>query len=312
MILFLSTGSSEISPEVWSDHRDGVTVFAVPGDVKYAKKHGVYKIDSKTKRVTNMFYCGREEDVASTVMQTTSEVGSHSFSCLNAIHSIIPGTFFCAEKSSAKPKIILFQVPLVAGVIFMCPQTVEKLLSLLVTPPLNACTYLGLDDGAEMFTLSLFIDIIQCMATGFSSLSEAAESPRSRARAVIGERFCGTQIKAICLVGAHFVYMPSSFLEHAQHIYSASPLRERDTLQCKLFEHSHKLERKSTNKWSSRTRVYVEGEIHDDAVVINSTIGPSCKIDAGSVISHSMLTGSELFYRFDSSLCILQTWYILV
>ena len=35
-----------------------------------------------------------------------------------------------------------------AGIIFMCPETIEKLLSLLMVPPLNACTYLGLDDGA--------------------------------------------------------------------------------------------------------------------------------------------------------------------
>jgi len=45
------------------------------------------------------------------------------------------------------------KVLLVAGVVFMCPSTAEDLLALTITHPINACTYLGVDDGAEPFQL---------------------------------------------------------------------------------------------------------------------------------------------------------------
>eukprot|EP00058_Branchiostoma_floridae_P019145 XP_002604634.1 hypothetical protein BRAFLDRAFT_92868 [Branchiostoma floridae] len=56
-------------------------------------------------------------------------------------------------------------VHLVAGVVFLSSSAAERLLTVHVTPPLDACTYLGLDSGAEPIKLSLFFDILLCMAT---------------------------------------------------------------------------------------------------------------------------------------------------
>ena len=56
-------------------------------------------------------------------------------------------------------------VPLVSGIVFLSPQFVEKLVSMHSIPPLDACTYIGLDSGALPLSISLFFDILRCMAT---------------------------------------------------------------------------------------------------------------------------------------------------
>jgi len=55
-------------------------------------------------------------------------------------------------------------MPLVAGPIFFGEKVAKALLSCCVTPPLDACTYLGIDNGATPLKLSLYLDIIACMA----------------------------------------------------------------------------------------------------------------------------------------------------
>ncbi|XP_032709869.1 L-fucose kinase isoform X2 [Lontra canadensis] len=52
----------------------------------------------------------------------------------------------------------------VSGVAFFSVETAEHLLATHVSPPLDACTYMGLDSGARPVQLSLFFDILLCMA----------------------------------------------------------------------------------------------------------------------------------------------------
>ncbi|EDQ91540.1 uncharacterized protein MONBRDRAFT_15021 [Monosiga brevicollis MX1] len=51
--------------------------------------------------------------------------------------------------------------PLVVGLIYFAQAVAETLLALHVMPPLDACTYLGLDNGASPFRLSLFLDLVR-------------------------------------------------------------------------------------------------------------------------------------------------------
>ncbi|XP_029420313.1 L-fucose kinase isoform X4 [Nannospalax galili] len=60
------------------------------------------------------------------------------------------------------------QVPLVSGVVFFSVETAEHLLATHVSPPLDACTYMGLDSGAQPVQLSLFFDILLSMARNVS------------------------------------------------------------------------------------------------------------------------------------------------
>uniref|UniRef100_A0A8C7YYR2 L-fucose kinase n=1 Tax=Oryzias sinensis TaxID=183150 RepID=A0A8C7YYR2_9TELE len=95
----------------------GVRVLALPGEVSYAANHGVYLTDPQG-RVRNIIYRGTQEQIQQALM------------------------------SDGK-------VPLVSGPVFFCRSVSEKLLQTHVTPPLDGCTYLGLDSGAPPLQVPL-------------------------------------------------------------------------------------------------------------------------------------------------------------
>ncbi|XP_058384226.1 L-fucose kinase isoform X1 [Diceros bicornis minor] len=113
----------------WDGFR-GARVIALPGSTAYARNHGVYLTDSQGF-VLDIYYQGTEAEI----QQCTRTDG---------------------------------QVPLVSGVAFFSVETAEHLLATHVSPPLDACTYMGLDSGARPVQLSLFFDILLCMAQNVS------------------------------------------------------------------------------------------------------------------------------------------------
>ncbi|XP_016051894.1 PREDICTED: L-fucose kinase isoform X1 [Miniopterus natalensis] len=113
----------------WDGFR-GARVIAFPGSMSYARNHGVYLTDSQGF-VLDIYYQGTEADIQR-----------------------------CARPDG--------RVPLVSGVAFFSVETAERLLATHVSPPLDACTYMGLDSGARPVQLSLFFDILLCMARSVS------------------------------------------------------------------------------------------------------------------------------------------------
>uniref|UniRef100_A0A287BG24 L-fucose kinase n=1 Tax=Sus scrofa TaxID=9823 RepID=A0A287BG24_PIG len=109
----------------WDGFR-GARVIALPGSTAYARNHGVYLTDSQGF-VLDIYYQGTEAEIQR-----------------------------CARPDG--------QVPLVSGIVFFSVETAEHLLATHVSPPLDACTYMGLDSGAQPVQLSLFFDILLCMA----------------------------------------------------------------------------------------------------------------------------------------------------
>ncbi|XP_012292868.2 L-fucose kinase isoform X1 [Aotus nancymaae] len=109
----------------WDSFR-GARVIALPGSPAYARNHGVYLTDPQGL-VLDIYYQGTEREIQR-----------------------------CVRPDG--------QVPLVSGVVFFSVETAECLLATHVSPPLDACTYLGLDSGARPVQLSLFFDILLCMA----------------------------------------------------------------------------------------------------------------------------------------------------
>ncbi|XP_008520594.1 L-fucose kinase isoform X3 [Equus przewalskii] len=109
----------------WDGFR-GARVIALPGSTVYAQNHGVYLTDSQGF-VLDIYYQGTEAEIQR-----------------------------CARPDG--------RVPLVSGVAFFSVETAEHLLATHVSPPLDACTYMGLDSGARPVQLSLFFDILLCMA----------------------------------------------------------------------------------------------------------------------------------------------------
>ncbi|XP_031698130.1 L-fucose kinase-like, partial [Anarrhichthys ocellatus] len=109
------------------DRFSGVRVLALPGDASYAANHGVYLSDQQG-RVRDIVYRGTQEQILQAVMHDG-------------------------------------KVPLVSGPVFFSRSVSEKLLQTHVTPPLDGCTYLGLDSGAPPIKVSLFLDLLKCLCS---------------------------------------------------------------------------------------------------------------------------------------------------
>lgn len=118
--------SVPLDPGISWDGFRGARGIALPGSTAYARSHGVYLTDSEGF-VLDIYYQGTEAEIQR-----------------------------CARPDG--------RVPLVSGVVFFSVETAECLLATHVSPPLDACTYMGLDSGAQPGQLSLFFDILLCMA----------------------------------------------------------------------------------------------------------------------------------------------------
>ncbi|XP_008938037.1 PREDICTED: L-fucose kinase, partial [Merops nubicus] len=116
------------APGINWDGFQGVKVIAVPGSQAYARNHGIYLADEQGL-VRDIIYKGSEAQIRQ-----------------------------CAAPDGT--------VPLVCGVVFFSSDAAEQLLATHVIPPLDACTYMGLDSGAPPMQLSLFFDIVLSMAGG--------------------------------------------------------------------------------------------------------------------------------------------------
>uniref|UniRef100_A0A4W4DQI8 L-fucose kinase n=1 Tax=Electrophorus electricus TaxID=8005 RepID=A0A4W4DQI8_ELEEL len=93
----------------WKDF-SGVRVVSLPGDISFAAHHGVYLTDAEGG-VRDIIYRGSEERIQTAAMPDG-------------------------------------KVPLVSGPVFFSTAVSEKLLQTHVTPPLDGCTYMGMDSGA--------------------------------------------------------------------------------------------------------------------------------------------------------------------
>lgn len=114
-------------------------MIAFPGSLTYALNHGVYLTDSQGF-VLDIYYQGTKAEIQR-----------------------------CVGPDGL--------VPLVSGVVFFSVETAERLLATHVSPPLDACTYMGLDSGAQPVQLSLFFDILLCMARNVSRENFLAGRP---------------------------------------------------------------------------------------------------------------------------------------
>jgi len=115
---------------------------------------------------------------------------------------------------------------MLAGIVYFSPRVAEIMLGLHTMPPLDACTYVGLDNGAQPLSLSLFFDILLCLTTeigrddyvagtfkpshGRASPMPHPQSPQPtllRARAVLWKALKGLKMKAVRLQGIEHDYL---------------------------------------------------------------------------------------------------------
>ncbi|XP_072169191.1 L-fucose kinase-like [Diadema setosum] len=241
----------------WSASPDSAFIFSVPADDRYAKNHGILKIDAEGY-VDDIFY----KPGPTNMKQSSLPDGS---------------------------------IPLISGVIFFPVRVAEKLLVCHMCPPLDACTYMGLDSGVKPMQLSLFFDFILPMtASGeeeeFISgqrckaydnaiglpVSEAEQQTKRIARSVLWQHFRGIKLRAVVLENGSHNYQTLAGGEHLKHLVSC-PMKGEDG---------------GHFAWSNTTHSFQEegAQLKEDTIVINSILGSGVAVTGkSSVIVHSHL-----------------------
>ncbi|XP_018608232.2 L-fucose kinase isoform X2 [Scleropages formosus] len=230
------------APVMSWDSFSGVRVVSLPSDVSYATRHGVYLTDEQD-RVRDIIYRGSEDRIRQ------------------------------AQCPDGK-------VPLVSGPVFFCRQASERLLQTHVTPPLDGCTYMGMDSGAPSLQLSLFLDILLCLCLDVTEAQFVDEERQGcasavglqgamvrSARALLWKMLRGTPLSMVYVPDGQYDYMTMSGDEHVKRITEKGI--ERETL-------SHIQNLQCVSEYSR---------------VINSMLEGDVKVSVGAVVQHCHLQG---------------------
>uniref|UniRef100_A0A672YRS4 L-fucose kinase n=1 Tax=Sphaeramia orbicularis TaxID=375764 RepID=A0A672YRS4_9TELE len=215
----------------WEDF-SGVQVLALPGDISYAGNHGVYLCDQQGQ-VRDIIYKGTEEQIQQAVM------------------------------SDGK-------VPLVSGPVFFSRSVSEKLLQAHVTPPLDGCTYLGLDSGAPPLQISLFLDVLKCLCLD-QTQDQFVKEERVGCSSASGPQ--GALVR--------------SGRTELWRILRGTPLRLGKATHSGHFIITKNFERSSVTLFRSQN----ESNVSAGSRVINSVLEGDVTMASGAVVQHCHLQG---------------------
>ncbi|KAJ3596769.1 hypothetical protein NHX12_003170 [Muraenolepis orangiensis] len=221
----------------------GVRVLALPGDLSFAANHGVYLVD-RQGTVKDIVYRGSREEVQRAAMSD--------------------GT-----------------VPMVSGVVFFSSSLSERLLQTHVTPPLDGCTYLGLDSGATPLQISLFLDVVKALCADLTQDQFVNREPEDhcaldppqvaalrRGRETLWQTLRGASLTMAYVPGGRYDYLTLSAKEHVARLTRDTP-GNRSIL-------SHVQNRLS---------------VSPGARVINSVLQGDVTVATASVVQHCHLQG---------------------
>ena len=233
---------------------DGIIGISVPATPDYATHHGAYVLDN---------------DFA---VQDLIFQGSHD----------ILSKFADANNT----------IPLVSGVVYFSVFATERLLTTHVTPPLDACTYLGIDSGMEPVCISLYFDILLATALNVeekefvngnrsgafgrqASLTGNQKQFMMNARSVLWRQFNDLKFKVVLIKsGTHcYLDMQKSPIEYCNSIRKFCP-----TFPGYCF--------------NSQVHSYVdeEADVSSSAILINSIVEKNVRVGKHSFIVNSFLT----------------------
>ncbi|KAM4614483.1 L-fucose kinase [Discoglossus pictus] len=233
------------TPNIDWTHFRGARVISVPGTLEYAKEHGVYLAD-KQGLVRDIIYRGSEERIQQCILGDQ-------------------------------------KVPLVSGIVFLSSETAERFLSSLVTPPLDGCTYLGLDSGAEPLEVSLFLDILMSMALDVREETFLRETPQLSDTPRPPERLRSAR----ALLWKELRDLPLSMAYIPDGVYEYMTMSSRD--------HIGNLTRAAAHgaSYSKMAHSYITHPllVEDSSSVINSRLGGEVSVSPGSVIQNCHLQG---------------------
>ncbi|KAL7867613.1 hypothetical protein SRHO_G00089970 [Serrasalmus rhombeus] len=220
----------------------GVRVMSLPGDVSFAANHGVYLTDTEGG-VRDIIYRGSEKRIRSAVLPDG-------------------------------------KVPLVSGPVFFSRSVSERLLQTHVTPPLDGCTYLGMDSGAPPLQISLFLDVLMCLCsemtetefvngerTGCSSPLGPQGAAVKSARSVLWKTLRGVPLSLVYIPDGRYDYLTMSGREHVVRLTDTGTERQ-------ILSHIQEMQC-----------------VSEGSRVINTVLEGSVRVAAGAVVQHCRLQG---------------------
>uniref|UniRef100_H2YTS9 Uncharacterized protein n=1 Tax=Ciona savignyi TaxID=51511 RepID=H2YTS9_CIOSA len=255
---------------------DGAVCISVPSPARYASYHGVYKIGDQ-KKVQDLIFRGTPAQISACRLNENVDL-----------------------------------VPLATGIVFFSTFATERLLTTHVTPPLDACTYMGIDSGMEPLCLSLFFDILLALATdvnerefikgnrsgAFGKENNSTERKDKQlmrnARSVLWKHLRDLPLTAIHIdVGMHYYLdMSKSPSEYCNILRMHCP-------EVKGFQSSHCV----------HSYVASNSKLGENVLLINSIVESGVTVGNNTMISHSHLTanttvGKDCYiYGLDKSSC---------
>uniref|UniRef100_H3ATB4 L-fucose kinase n=1 Tax=Latimeria chalumnae TaxID=7897 RepID=H3ATB4_LATCH len=279
MILTISS-----TPEISWDAFRGVRVVSVPGDVAYARDHGVYLFNQQGF-VCNIIYQGSDERIRQ-----------------------------CAQEDG--------RVPLVSGIVFFSSEAAEHLLATHVVPPLDACTYMGLDSGARPIQTLLYLNGLACScenapATDFIFTSfpiflrqydpETANLAK-KTKPIIWkvERRCDATIFSAYVPDGCYSYMTMSARDHIQTL----TVRTKDISGFMFHKvvHSHITHPQLLEEGCSVVNSLLEREVlvRSQSVIQHCHLQGSCQIGPGCFLSGVDMTSAAALQNCQLSDAIIQ------
>ena len=262
-------------------YRDGVTIVSALADVSYALQHGAIAIDEHSHAVTDILYRQPRDAVQRAALAD----------------GLVPLASLLPSSHTAHP-------PQHSGLTFFTPRAAEALLALHVLTPLDACTYIGRDNGAPAAMLRRSPrgrgrGRAGLAGAGRVSQPGAGRGPGrvcgGRSRCYWQECACGAVAAAArhsavlrargwCAVavtgprpphaGARHLYMTGSLRQHAGNV-RVRPLV--DVPPSELL-------------WSSRAHAIVPAVgVAESAAIINSLVDNGVVVGANALLSHCWL-----------------------
>ncbi|CAL8360679.1 unnamed protein product [Lota lota] len=221
----------------------GVRVLALPGNPSFAAHHGVYLADQQGM-VKDIIYRGSSKEVQRASMPDGN-------------------------------------VPMVSGVVFFSSSVSERLLQTHVTPPLDGCTYLGLDSGAPALQISLFLDLVKAMCADLTQDQFVNREPEDcrtleppqlaalrRGRETLWQTLRGASLTMAYVPGGRYDYLSLSAKEHVT-----------------------RLTRERTGNRFILAHVQNHPSVSPGARVINSVLQGDVTVATASVVQHCHLQG---------------------
>ncbi|XP_013387060.1 L-fucose kinase-like isoform X2 [Lingula anatina] len=234
-----------------------IMAISVPGDPEYAKAHGVYKMGPEGS-VEEIIFRGSTEEIAK-----------------------------CANNNG--------KVPIAVGVMYLSPKVAEKLSQFHYLPPLDACTYMGLDSGAKPLELSLFYDFLLPMCSAITeqqyvdnvegkkdtpvSMATSETDVYKRARRLLWRNLSGLKLKAVLIEDGGFEYLARTGEQHRRHVLEC-PLKTLASCNSNVM-------------WQNMAHSHItkDATIDGSCVVLNSMIEGHITVAARTTISHCDLKG---------------------